>query len=345
MIELFVTGRVCLLGEHSDWAGRLRQRDRSIVPGACLVVGTDQGLRAEVSAATDFEMLSRLPDGSVHGPFHCSMDSAALGAAASAAGFFSYAAGVAHVVHQRFGVAGARIDVTDRDLPVQRGLSSSAAVCVLVARAFNRLFELGLSVRDEMEIAYAGERLTGSQCGRMDQACAFGSTPVLLHFDGEAMDVETLTIGGPIHVLIVDLCHQKDTRRILADLHAAFERGDAGLRHALGKANAALVDAARDALLRGDAAGLGSLMAQAQDLFDRCVAPACPSELRAPRLHAVLAHSATRALGFGGKGVGSQGEGTAQIVCHDAAARSELSAILERECAVRCLPLTLSPAA
>ena len=33
-----------------------------------------------------------------------------------------------------------------------------------------------------MEFAYLGERLTGSQCGRMDQACIYGKTPVLLTF-------------------------------------------------------------------------------------------------------------------------------------------------------------------
>ena len=35
-----------------------------------------------------------------------------------------------------------------------------------------------------MEVAYVGERLTPSQCGRMDQAVAFGSRPVLMTYDG-----------------------------------------------------------------------------------------------------------------------------------------------------------------
>ena len=37
-MELFVPGRVCLLGEHSDWAGGFRRDAPSIPPGKCLVV-------------------------------------------------------------------------------------------------------------------------------------------------------------------------------------------------------------------------------------------------------------------------------------------------------------------
>ena len=61
---------------------------------------------------------------------------------------------------------------------------ASAAVCVLVARAFNRTYGLGLSTREEVDAAYAGERRTGSACGRMDQVCAFGQRAVALGFDG-----------------------------------------------------------------------------------------------------------------------------------------------------------------
>ena len=48
-------------------------------------------------------------------------------------------------------------------LPLKKGLSSSAALCVLVARAFNRAYGLGLTTRGEMQYAYEGERMTPSQ--------------------------------------------------------------------------------------------------------------------------------------------------------------------------------------
>ena len=36
-VEVFVPGRVCLIGEHSDWAGGFRRFNSAIVPGSCLV--------------------------------------------------------------------------------------------------------------------------------------------------------------------------------------------------------------------------------------------------------------------------------------------------------------------
>jgi len=217
---------------------------------------------------------------------------------------------------------------------------------VLVARAFSRVHGLGLSPRDEMELAYTGERLAGSACGRMDQVCAFGRRPTLMRFDGDATTLEPVAPGGRFALLVVDLRRAKDTRRILADLNACFPRtpGElaARVREALGPANAAILARARAALEAGDAEALGSLMGEAQARFDADVAPACP-ELRAPRLHEVLAHPAVRALAFGGKGVGSQGDGCAQLVARDDASRARLVAILEGELGVGCLPLTIEP--
>lgn len=50
-------------------------------------------------------------------------------------------------------------------LPLKKGLSSSAALCVLLARAFNRVHGLRLTTRGEMQYAYEGERMTPSQVG------------------------------------------------------------------------------------------------------------------------------------------------------------------------------------
>lgn len=49
------------------------------------------------------------------------------------------------------------------DLPIKSGLSSSAAICVLVARAFNEMYELQLNTMGEMNIAFYGEQRTPSK--------------------------------------------------------------------------------------------------------------------------------------------------------------------------------------
>ncbi len=342
--ELFVPGRLCLFGEHSDWAGGYRRVCPELAPGACLVAGTDQGIRGEAEPASAFEITSVLASGQKVGPARIAATPAALTEAARGADFFSYAAGAAAELVERHGVGGLRLRVAG-DLPVRKGLSSSAAICVLVTRAFAAVYGLSLSPREEMELAYAGERRTGSECGRMDQVCAFGRRVTFLQFDGDRFEVEPLEIGAALHLLIVDLRRGKDTRRILADLNTCFPDAPgplaAAVREALGPANARLLRQARAALEAGDAPALGALMLEAQALFDSQVAPASPAELAAPQLHAVLTHSALRELTYGAKGVGSQGDGCAQLVARGPAERLRLAERLEHDLGVRCWPLTL----
>jgi galactokinase len=344
-MRLEVPGRLCLFGEHADWAGGYRSVRRELPRGYCLVSGTDQAIAAEVERLDGLLEISSVdPEGRVRGPLRIPSDPRALAAAACAGGFFSYALGTAAEVLSRHRAGGLRVSVVRADLPVRKGLSSSAAICVLVARAFGALYELGLSTREEMELAYLGERRAGSECGRMDQICALGRRASYLTFDGEDLEIELLEPAAPLSVLVVDLGRSKDTRRILADLNRCFPDASgavaAGVRDALGPRNVEILKRARNALLRGDPATIGELMTEAQGVFDRLVAPACP-ELRAPRLHEVLAHPAAKELAFGGKGVGSQGDGCAQLVANGPEEREALAARLERDLGVACFPVTV----
>ena len=42
-IELFVPGRLCLFGEHTDWAGKYRTMNADIVSAASIVIGIELG--------------------------------------------------------------------------------------------------------------------------------------------------------------------------------------------------------------------------------------------------------------------------------------------------------------
>jgi galactokinase len=102
---------------------------------------------------------------------------------ASEGGFWSYACGVAVEVLTYYQIdTGIVIDNYRTDLPVRKGLSSSAALCVLVARAFNRLFDLKWTTAGEMDIAYRGEINTPSRwyvcaCRHSTRCSLIGTTP------------------------------------------------------------------------------------------------------------------------------------------------------------------------
>ena len=64
-------------------------------------------------------------------------------------------------------------------------------------------------------------------------------------------------------------------------------------------------------------------MARSQEAWDRLGTPACPSQLTAPLLHKVLTHAPLQPHIWGGKGVGSQGDGTCQLLCRGEAGTAE----------------------
>ena len=345
-VQLFVPGRVCLFGEHSDWAGGYRRINPNLEKGYTLTYGTQQGLYAEVDRHPSALVLeATMDDERRYGPVEFPLEPDVLLAEAQGGGFWSYAAGTAYQVLQRYPVSGLVIRNNHTDLPIQKGLSSSAAVCVLVARAFSKIYGLNLSVHDEMEIAYLGETTTPSRCGRMDQVCAYGNQAVLMTYDGD--DVSMTKVGTPrdLHFVLADLNAQKDTRKILSDLNRCFPKAttqtDELVQELLGAVNKDLVSRAVQALRAGDAEGLGRLMSEAQRLFDQNAVPACPDELTAPVLHEVLDYEPLREHVWGGKGVGSQGDGSAQFVARSMADQQAAVELLENGLGLTCLNQTL----
>jgi mevalonate kinase len=344
-VELFVPGRLCLFGEHSDWAGGYRRIDASIHVGYCLVVGTNQGIYARVKRhPTQLIIKTTLPDGKTLGPKIIKMEAAELLKVAQEGGFYSYTAGVAYYALCHYNVEGLEIDSYKMDLPIRKGLSSSAANNVLVARAFNQLYDLKLTQRGEMEVAYQGEILTPSRCGRMDQACAYGHTPVFLTFDGERMDVEEVAVEKPLHMVVADLKAGKNTKKILADLNACYPNsgGKIGedVRYYLGPVNKDILFRAKEALSSANGEQVGRLMEESQRFFDLFIAPACPQELLSPKLHFVLSSPELADYKYGGKGVGSQGDGSVQFVAKSPAAQKKMIQLLE-EMELEAYPLDI----
>ena len=348
LMKLFVPGRICLFGEHSDWAGGYRRINAEIEKGYTLICGTDQGIFAEAEAhPTSLVITSTTPEGQTCGPYEIPMQPKALFDEAQKGGFWSYIAGVAYQALTNYHVRGLILNNYKTDLPIKKGLSSSAAICVLAARAFNRIYDLKLTVRGEMELAYQGEITTPSRCGRMDQGCAFGNRPVLMVFDGDRLDTTELQVKKDLHFVVVDLQARKDTLEILNRLNRSYpvaeNEVEHGVQELLGPVNKRIVGQAIEALKQADGARLGDLMMEAQAFFDRYATPACPEELEAPVLHRVLGYEPLKPHIFGGKGVGSQGDGTAQFLARSEPDQQAVIEILQRDLGLPALKLTLRP--
>jgi UTP-glucose-1-phosphate uridylyltransferase len=318
-----------------------------IEAGAAIVTGIEQGIYAEVEKSSIFEVQSIAPEMS-NGwrDFACRMDEQALKRVARSGDFFCYCAGVASYMLEWYKVGGVRIKITEMTLPMKSGLSSSAAICVLVARAFNQLYNLNLNTLGEMNIAYVGELRTASRCGRLDQACAFGVKPNLMTFDGDEIEVQSLNVKRHLYWVFADLCGKKDTIKILSDLNKAYPfastEQEKQLHDALGRKNRNFINRAIAYMASGDAEALGHLMTETEEVFDRQVAPLCPSELTSPKLKAVLADEKIKQLTWGGKGVGSHGDGSVQFLARDEQSQQQLVEYLEGQ-GMHAYKLTIQP--
>jgi len=344
---IFVPGRLCLFGEHTDWAGKYRTMNADIAPGAAIVTGVEQGIEAEIEKSTIFEMRSEAPEiADVWKDFACRMNERELKNIARSGTFFSYCAGVASYMLEWYKVGGVKITLKKMTLPMKSGLSSSAAICVLVARAFNIIYNLNLNTMGEMNIAYVGELRTSSRCGRLDQACAFGVKPNLMTFDGDEIEVESINVKKKLFWVFADLCAEKNTIKILQDLNKAypFATTEAEKKEhlALGKQNIEIINRAIEYMGKGDAVALGKLMDEAQELFDTAVAPMCPEELNSPKLHQTLRDPKIRELVYGGKGVGSQGDGSVQFLAKNEECQKQLLEYLT-SIGMKPYKLTLNP--
>ena len=346
MIKLFVPGRLCLFGEHTDWAGHYRTMNADILPGASIVTGIEQGIYAEVEKSPVFEMCSDAPEiTEVWSDFSCKMSETELKTVAKSGSFFSYCAGVASYMLEWYKVGGVRIRITDMTLPMKSGLSSSAAICVLVARAFNQLYKLNLNTLGEMNIAYLGELRTSSRCGRLDQACAFGVKPNLMTFDGDEIEVKALNVKKTLYWVFADLCAEKNTIKILSDLNKSYPfattEAEQNLHKALGEWNHENVGRAIRYMAEGNAQALGQLMTESEEQFDQYVAP-MSSALWAPKLHETLRDPNIQPLVYGGKGVGSHGDGSVQFLARNAETQQQLIDYLNAK-GMRAYALTLHP--
>ncbi len=108
------------------------------------------------------------------------------------------------LIDEGHGLCGADLFVSG-DIPQGAGLSSSASLCVGIAKAFNELCKLNLSPMALSKIAQAAEnRYVGCHCGIMDQVASAMSAPghaTLL--DCESLESSLIRMPPDLHIVII----------------------------------------------------------------------------------------------------------------------------------------------
>lgn len=88
--------------------------------------------------------------------------------------------------------------------------------------------------------------------------------------------------------------------------------------------NVTICSSAIESIKSGDVPKLAKCMKDAQASFNRCAAPNCPSQLASPILNKVINDNALNELTLAIKGVGSQGDGSVQMLCESPQKQQEV---------------------
>ena len=309
-------GRVCLLGEHCDWAG-----------GSSLTVPLPMNIRLAVEDCPQQDHIRMRT--AVHGELQ-EWTWPLAGAVDPDGGVQRFGPACTHALHARGIPVRPSTLWVHGSLPAGRGFSSSAAFTLAVLDGLSRHAGHPLPAEDLADLAYTVEHdILGVACGRLDPlACAAGA-PVFLAWgaDGRA-PLRRIHLGQPVHLVVGAFPRPRDTRAILDALqrHHAGSLGEATQAvHGAVETFASEAEAGAHALANGDLAGLGASMWRCQEAYD-AVASAIP-ELHAPQLSRVC--TALHARGaLGAKFSGAGGDGSIVVLARDQPESVALAALL-----------------
>lgn len=328
-INLFVPGRVSIIGELSDIIVDYIKDNDTILPGEVIAAGIEQGIYATATLSNDFTFEFNNEIFKVEG-----MDCEKLEKIAKSKEFYSYVASSAYYMKKKYNTSGISIKVRYMTLPIQKGLSSSAAICVLVAKAFNILYNLNLSIDEIMEIAYQAERFALSMCGRLDQICAKGAGVSHITFYEDRLEIKKFNIKKNLHFVIADLNGFKDTQKILSTLCSCFpfpkNEDEEKVKRTLCEDNHFLVTESIKAIETGNKKYLGELLSKAQENLDNSGGKICQA-LEGPLLHKMMKDEFIKEHSYGTKGTGSNGDGSIIILAKNKTSQKKLIKYLKEQ--------------
>ncbi|MDD3241927.1 MAG: hypothetical protein PHQ64_04085 [Bacilli bacterium] len=295
--KIFIPGRLCLFGEHSDWASSFATDKK----GIAIVSTIGEGIEATVSRNDKFIFIfnNRLIE----------LDLDKLDSYQDK--FFSYVIETYKILREEYLIGGIKIVINNMDLPIGKGLASSAAVCLLVTEAICKAYKVDLTVDKKIDISYRGERRTGSLCGKLDFISAYGKGIYVINFnDGEIDNINKIENNCNINMIFSEI-KKKDTKKILSILHDNYNNISEYFVKDIGICNKAI-----DAISNNDIVLLGKLMLESQDNYNEIISPLdkilCEDDL----VNIYMSISKRKKI-LGYKGIGSHGGGAIQFLLKD----------------------------
>lgn len=309
-VELFVPGRLCIFGEHSDWASEYRKINQNIEKGYAIVATINQGIYATCKKSDKiiFSMDKRyIKSKLIEEELNKCMDHDK---------FYSCVICTAKYMLKNYDVEGLQININHMDLPIGVGLSSSSAICVLVVKGYNELYNLKLQDYEIMEIAYKTEREAGFKCGRMDHICGLNKKILEMQFD-QTVTIKDIEIKDNLY-FVFGVVKKKQTKKILEELNEFYpyiqSDQSKSVHECFGIDNKNIIEKALDSIEQGNIFALGKLMNDAQKIYEEKISSNLSNELRDNQIYSMINNPEIQELILGAKGVGSHGDGAVQFL-------------------------------
>lgn len=130
---IFVPGRISLIGGISDLVSPYLSLNKDLIPGCAIAVAIDKGIYS--SACKNEKFIYDF--GNIH--YECDMEENLLKNGAENNDYFSYMCGTLLYMLKNYNISGLKLKIVKMDLPIKKGLASSAAICITIAQWINIL--------------------------------------------------------------------------------------------------------------------------------------------------------------------------------------------------------------
>ncbi len=310
-VSLFVPGRIGIIGELSDLSASYLKENKNLSPGKIIACSIDKGIYSKSRKSDKFKYVYE----DLY--FEVDLNENDLEMSIVNEPFFSYICGTLLYLVRKYNINfGIDLKIEKMDLPMKKGLSSSAAICLTIVKSYNMLYDLNLSNCELIEVAYQGEHLAGSFCGLLDQNSILSKNCTCFNFYSDKVVMEDVHLKKELHLLIVDLKSSKNTKYIMNCFKKALpfpkKTDDYFLHDIIGTKNLNIVTDAVNYLESGDLENFGKCLNYCQELMDK--AKNVCKEFKAPNLHLLLSDGFIKNMIYGGKSMGSGGDGSLLLV-------------------------------